>query len=233
VHRTGVWTFVLRLFYRLLYNKFVWAYDVIAWLVSFGQWNSWTYAAIPYLGNGKRRILELAQGPGHLVVEISRRGLHPVGIDLSPYMCRRALRTLRRHNIQAPIIRARAQALPFCDHSFDCSVATFPTEFILDQETLREVGRVVCEPLRQHGRGSWHLVIVGWVRFGANRLVPRFLDWLYTVTGQGEPAPGFGLDILARAGFESQITASRIGYNDVMLMLATQANTRAPGTAAQ
>lgn len=230
MHRTGVRTFVLRLFYRLLYGKLAWAYDLIARLVSFGQWNSWTYAAIPYLGSGRRRVLELAQGPGHLVVEMARRGLQPAGVDLSPHMCRCAARTLRRANVYAPIVRARAQALPFCDDSFDCSVATFPTEFILDHKTLQEVARVVCEPPRQHGRGSWQLVIVGWVRFSASRLTSRFLDWLYTVTGQKEPAPGFGQDALARVGFESQIVASRVGYDDVMVMLATQANTRAPDT---
>jgi len=222
VYRSGVLVDFLRRFYRLLYNEFAWTYDLVAWMVSFGQWKSWTRTVIPYVDNGNTRILELAQGPGHLLVAMARHGLNPVGIDLSPFMCRQASRTTRKSNVQVPIVRARAQALPFRNNSFDSSVATFPTEFILDPATLREVARVVREPPPHVGGYSWQLAVVGWVRFDQSALASRFLSWLYRVTGQGEPVSGIGHEVLERTGFESRVTASRVGHNDVVLIMARQ-----------
>ncbi|MGD1994820.1 MAG: hypothetical protein PVI59_16625, partial [Anaerolineae bacterium] len=60
------WAFV-RVFFRLLYNQCAWTYDLVAWVVSLGQWNAWGRTAMPHLSGG--RVLELAHGAGHLLVE--------------------------------------------------------------------------------------------------------------------------------------------------------------------
>lgn len=169
----------LRLFFLLLYNQFAWAYDLVAWLVSFGHWNRWGQAALSHLRG--QRVLELAHGPGHLLVAMQRGGWQPLGLDLSPAMGRLAKARLRRSGLAVPLVRARAQALPFRAGAFDSAVSAFPTEFILDPATLDEVARVLGE----EGR----LVIVPGVSFDSRGWPYRFLKWLYRVTGQASWPP--------------------------------------------
>ena len=90
-------------------------------------------------------MLELAHGPGHLLIALKTAGYQPIGIDLSPRMGRQAARRLRCARLDVPLVRCRAQALPFRSNSFDDAVATFPTNYILDLNTLREVARVTSE----------------------------------------------------------------------------------------
>ncbi len=137
------WTF-LRFFFRQLYNELACTYDLVAWVVSLGQWRAWGRTAIPHLPG--KRVLELGHGPGHLLVAMAERGLTPVGLDLSPHMGRLAQRRLRRAQSSIPLVRAQTQDLPFSAGCFDSAVATFPTEFILNLATLREVARVLRRP---------------------------------------------------------------------------------------
>ncbi|MFQ6102031.1 MAG: class I SAM-dependent methyltransferase [Anaerolineae bacterium] len=203
------WTF-LRFSFCLLYNQFAWTYDLVAWMVSLGRWEAWGRTAIGYLRG--ERVLELAHGPGHLLVAMVERGLAPVGLDLSPYMGRLAWRRLRGAGLSVPLVRARAQTLPFCDGCFDSAVATFPTEFILDSATLRETARV----LQPDGR----LVVVAWARLSEHDPFSRFIGWLYGVTGQGEPVPGGSEAILVEAGFAPRTVWERVGRSEVMLVVA-------------
>ena len=205
-----LWWAFLRLFFRLLYNEFAWTYDLVAWMVSLGQWKVWGGAATRHL-QGKR-VLELAHGPGHLLVAMAEQGLSPVGLDLSPYMGRLAQRRLRKGGLSVPLVRARAQALPFCDGCFDSSVATFPTEFILASTTLREAARVV----RPGGR----LVVVVWAGLGRRDLLSRFIEWLYRVTGQGKPPPDAGKEAAVKAGLAPRTVWERVGRSEVMLIVA-------------
>jgi ubiquinone/menaquinone biosynthesis C-methylase UbiE len=199
------WAFV-RLFFRLLYNEFAWTYDLVAWVVSLGQWTAWGRTAIPHL-RGKR-VLELAHGPGHLLVAMAERGLVPTGLDLSPYMGRLARRRL---GPAVSLARARAQVFPFRDACVDSVVAAFPTEFILDPATLQEVARV----LRPGGR----LVVVAWARLGGRDPVSRFIGWLYRVTAQGEPPPGLE-EVTLGTGLVPQVVWERVGRSEVMLVVA-------------
>jgi ubiquinone/menaquinone biosynthesis C-methylase UbiE len=80
---------------------------------------------------------------------------------------------LARHRLGAThkLARGLAQSLPYAADSFDSVVATFPSEYIFDRQTLSEVKRV----LRNRGR-----LIVLPAAFPSN----RFLKWLYRVTGE-------------------------------------------------
>ncbi len=203
-----LWWVFLRFFFRLLYNEFAWTYDLVAWTVSLGQWKAWTRTATGYLRG--ERVLELAHGPGHLLVTMAERGLAPVGLDLSPYMGRLAKRRLKKGGLAVPLVRA--QALPFCAGCFDSAVATFPTEFILGPSTLRETARV----LRIGGR----LVVVAWAGLSESDPLSRFIGWLYRVTGQGEPVPGAGEAAVVKAGFVPRTVRERVGRSEVMLVIA-------------
>ena len=199
----------LRTFFRLLYHELAWAYDLVAWLVSFGQWKAWGRAALPRLRG--RRVLELAHGPGHLLVPMKRAGFAPVGLDLSPQMGRLARKRLRDGSCDVPLVRARAQALPFRAGAFDSVVSTFPTEFIVDPATLQEVARVI-------GQGGRAVLVPG-VVFGAS-LPARSLELLYTVTGQHKPElPGIA-SALAREGLALEQECEPMGLAEVQILVA-------------
>jgi ubiquinone/menaquinone biosynthesis C-methylase UbiE len=213
-----LWWAFLRLFFRLLYREFAWTYDLVAWVVSLGQWNAWGRTAIPHLRG--ERVLELAHGPGHLLVAMAKRGLAPVGLDLSPHMGRLARRRLRRAGLPVPLVRARAQALPFRDGCFDSAVATFPTGFIVDRATLRETARVLRGPAPAEARSGGRIVVVAWARLSERDPLSRFIGWLYRVTGQGEPLPGGGEALAVEAGFAPRTVWERVGRSEVMLVVA-------------
>jgi len=110
------------------------------------------------------------------------------------------------------LVQARAQALPFCDGCFDTTVASFPTEFIVEPATLRETARVV----RPGGR----LVVVAWARLSERDPLSRFVGWLYRITGQGEPLPGGGEVALVKAGLAPRTVWERVGRSLVLLVVA-------------
>jgi ubiquinone/menaquinone biosynthesis C-methylase UbiE len=187
-----------------------WTYDLVAWLVSCGHWKAWGRAAIPHLQG--QRVLELAHGPGHLLVAMCQAGFLPVGLDLSPQMGRLARNRLYRSSIpMPPLVRARAQALPFRASSFDSVVSTFPTEFIFDPATLKEMARV----MGQAGR----VVVVTNVMFNAS-LPARLLKWVYQVSYQQEPPPLGLVDALADAGLTLERKREPAGMVNVIIAVA-------------
>lgn len=200
----------LRLFFRLLYHDLAWSYDAVAWLVSLGQWRAWGRTTIDHL-RGKR-ILELGHGPGHLLAALERQAFNPVGLDPSPQMGRQARRRLREAGLSVPLVRARAQALPFRARCFDAVVATFPTGYILDPRSLEEVTRTV----RPGGR----LVVALGARFEGEGLVASFLTWLYDVTGQSEPSPDAFVRWLEEMGLSSRLVREQVGRTTVHLIIA-------------
>ncbi|RMF30487.1 MAG: class I SAM-dependent methyltransferase [Chloroflexi bacterium] len=204
------WFSLIRLGFRLLYHELAWTYDGVAWLVSRGQWWAWGERALPRLRG--ERVLELAHGTGHLLVTMHRAGLRPVGVDLSPQMGRLARRRLRRAGCTVPLVRARAQALPFPSASFDSVVATFPTDFIVDPRTLGEVARL----LRPQGR----LVVVLGARFTGRGPLARLLEGLYRITGQREPLAQDLEERFRQAGLAVWMETEVVGESAVLLLVA-------------
>lgn len=179
---------LLRLFFHLLYHQFAFTYDLVAATVSMGKWKNWVLSVAPFVeGN---RILEIGHGPGHLQRALLKRNLLSVGIDESAEMGRLAKRNwasfsqwrVKKNNHprtahkQLKLTRGVAQFLPFENASFDTIVATFPTAYIRDPQTLAEVKR--C--LSPGGR----LIVL-------SEALPknRFSDWLFKVTNQRSTEP--------------------------------------------
>lgn len=136
---------------ELLYHPFAWTYDFVAWLVSFGYWSRWRLDALHYLTAGT--ILEIGFGTGELLIEMTSRGYDVVGLELSPQMHRVTGHKLRRVGHEVKRLRGRAEAIPLPSGFFNNVVSTFPSNYILHDDTLQEIYRVLGEDGR--------LVIVG------------------------------------------------------------------------
>ena len=199
---------------RLLYNELAWAYDAVAWCVSLGRWNAWGRTSIGYVRG--RRVLELAHGPGHLLIALKQAGCEPVGIDLSAHMTRRASRRLRQAEVDIPLVRCRAQALPFRSGWFDSAVATFPTDYIVDPLTLHEVARVTAAGSR--------LVIVAGATLGGRGPLPKLIEALYRVTGQSEPRPSGHEPAFGSTGWSVRTEYERVGSSRIILVVAHKSN---------
>jgi ubiquinone/menaquinone biosynthesis C-methylase UbiE len=185
----------LRIFFKHLYTTFAWAYDLVAWTTSMGQWQTWQSAALLDLPEGA--VLELGHGPGHLLLKLTRPHRLVVGMDASKQMTLIASKRLRNQNISASVVRARAQHLPISNEVFSQVVSTFPSEFIFDPETLAEVWRV----LKPGGAA----VVVGVEKITGKSIPDRIAAWLYRITGQfGKPGIGWK-QLLKSYGFSAHL----------------------------
>jgi len=157
---------LLRIFFHFLYHPFAFAYDLVAWIVSFGHWKDWIMEIIPFMEG--TRTLEIGHGPGHLQRVLLNRGLVTVAIDESAPM---AYLAKRNTDGKAKLTRGLAQQLPFQNETFDTVIATFPAEYIYDERTLSEVKRCLSD-------GGRFIVLPGAIPKN------RVLSWLFRVTGQ-------------------------------------------------
>lgn len=148
---------VLKVAFEELYSHFAWAYDWVSRTFFLGQWRVWQRASLRFVKG--TRVLEVGMGTGNLQIDLRREGYEAYGIDLSPQMMREAARKARRLRVEPfRACRARAEALPFPDGAFDSVVSTFPSEYITQARTLREIARV----LRPGGR--FVVVPAGWLK---------------------------------------------------------------------
>ncbi len=196
--------------FHLLYYELAFTYDAVAWLVSLGQWRAWGRTVLSRVRGP--RVLEIGHGPGHMLIDLARSGRQPIGIDLSPDMIHIARRNIRRAGVRVPQVQCRVQALPFRSGEFDSVVATFPTDYIGELATLREVQRVTNE------RGR--LIVV----FGA-QLVGRepsklLIEWLYRLTGQRDAKIDDEASIFERVGMPARIETETVGASTVTLVVA-------------
>lgn len=179
------WRKIVRFGFRLLYNELSFTYDSISWLVSLGQWREWQRAAIPFIKGPK--VLEIAPGTGHMMLDIDQDRHQVYGLELSPYMVKIISRRMSRNHSKALLIQGQAQHLPFADCMFTSVLATFPSEFIFAPETLSGVWRTLVD------RGLF--VIVLGAQLGGSGVTERLIRSLYKITGQ-DISPN-GLDIQA------------------------------------
>lgn len=200
---------ILRVFFKLLYHQFAFAYDLVAASVSFNRWKDWIMSVVPLIeGN---RILEIGHGPGHLHRVLLDRGLFAVGIDESTQMGHLAK---RRSNGTAHLTRGLAQHLPFPNESFDTVISTFPAEYISDPQTLAEVKRCLSNG------GRFVVLPVAWPK-------NPFLDWLFRVTGES-PAEAMELvkakfrEPFVKVGFETKVQMLDVKSSLLLIIVATK-----------
>lgn len=208
----------LKSFFFLLYHPFAWAYDLVSGFVSLGRWNGWIGQVIPFLEGD--RILELGYGPGHLQVELSRQNFTVFGIDESRQMGRIALQRIVHTGYTPRIGRALAQSLPFQKARFTTVVATFPSEYIIDRDSLGEINRV----LTLEGR----LLVLASAWITGKSFFDRALSLLFRVTGQvpGESDLAHVLEPFEKAGFRAHIEWINLSTSRLMLIVAN----KKPGT---
>ena len=199
--------------WHLLYHRFAWMFDFVSNWVSNGQWQALGRTALAFLPPG--RVLELAHGPGHLLVALERAGHQPVGIDRSAQMSRQAGRRLRHGGLPRRLIRCDARALPFRAASFAGVVTTFPTDAVLSASALEEVSRV----LAPGGR----LVIVAGAQRTGDRPDPTFRAWLSGLLGEEDQSAVRPEAIFARAGFRARLEYRVVAASTVFLLVADKA----------
>ncbi len=183
-----LWWSLVKFGFRLLYNELAFIYDWVSYAVSLGAWRCWQRSVFRHLtAQPGALVLELAHGTGNLQLDLHAAGYQVLGYDLSPYMGRIARGKLIKAHVPVRLARGRAQQLPYQSGLFAAVISTFPTNFILQPDTLREVYRVL-EP------GGQFLIVPNGVLNPAG-LAEAGIEWLYRITGQRE---GDGFDV---AGF--------------------------------
>ncbi|MFT3916236.1 MAG: class I SAM-dependent methyltransferase [Anaeromyxobacteraceae bacterium] len=172
-----------------------WVYDAMLWVsehTGFGSWRRWLPAG------ARGRTLDLGTGTGRNLPLLSGEA-RAVGVD--PYVWN--LRRARRRAPGVPLVRARAEALPFRDGAFDtvlsglvmCSVDEPPRAFAEVRRVLRSGGALrLLEHVRAEGRRG------------------RFQDWVQpawtAVAGGCRPNRDTEVEV-GRAGFEVEAGSRR------------------------
>lgn len=200
----------VRWFEPRLYTRFAWTYDVVAWLVSLGQWTRWQAVGIELLPPGN--VLEIGHGPGHALTRLLREGRSAIGVDASSQMSRRASRRLARAGLARPLLRAQAQSLPLASETFDGVISTFPSAYILDPRTTAEAWRVL------RPGGAW-IVLPSTVITGRS-LPDRAAAWLNRVTAQSGDLPEGWRRTFEQPGFTVSFERAHLPRADVFCIIA-------------
>ncbi len=208
-----LWRAFIRFAFHHFYHTFAFTYDLVSAVVSRAHWRAWTRAAIPFIQG--TRVLEMPCGTGNLLLDLCVAHFTPIGVDLSPAMLRITQRKLHRAQFTAPLLRARAQALPFAAATFDSITMTFPPDFVTEPSVWLELARV----LRNEGRLIW----VDGGRLVPNDVWSRFLDSALDAVNAGAPPfADFARELLAQAGFHPHFEIIRDETSVVTVIVATK-----------
>jgi len=156
-----------------LYGSLAFGYDVIAYIVSLGNWNQWTYQIIKFL-NHEEKILEVGLGTGILHKNLLKEKFQIFGCDLSKQMLRISSRRLK--NYEPKILRTNNKKLPFRDNSFSKIIATFPSGYIFSDDFLKESHRLLTF--------GGELIVLLSINFIKDDFISRLYRILYKITGQ-------------------------------------------------
>ena len=210
----GLIRHLLKIFYQLLYHQFAWTYDLVARLVSVGQWDMWVAAALPFISG--ERVLELGHGTGHLQILANKNRANIIGLDLSPQMGKICQKRLGKHEFSPKLIIGSGVSLPVDTESVSTVVATFPSEYIILPETLAQIHRVLMPG------GRFVLIPLAWIT-GAS-LRHRLAAWLFRVTGQSvaidNPVLEIGLSRIQDAGFITETPINDLEHSKVLILVA-------------
>ncbi|GIW03613.1 MAG: hypothetical protein KatS3mg059_0233 [Thermomicrobiales bacterium] len=138
-------TVLLRIGFEALYRWGPPLYDPLADIVSAGSWHRWQLVTLPFIP-ASSTVVELGCGTGRLAEFAVACGYQWIGVDRSLAMIRQARQRERAHGLR--FLCADARQLPLRAASADAVVATFPSPYIFEPETAREIRRI----LRPGGR---------------------------------------------------------------------------------
>lgn len=203
----------LKWFFHHLYHSMAWSYDLVAAIVSIGQWRQWVLETANFIQGP--HVLELGFGTGHLQEHLARSGLENCGLDESRQMANRVSRRLRKQNHPRKIVRGLAQALPFAGNYFDCLVATFPAPYIADPETVSEIRRVLKPG------GKLVILMASWHTGGS--AVAKLMGLLFRVTGQvpyDQQAVDNFLAPYEEAGFQTELSFAHLPKSRLLFIIA-------------
>jgi ubiquinone/menaquinone biosynthesis C-methylase UbiE len=203
---------LLRPAFHLLYHQLAFTYDLVAWIVSAGEWADWRRCVLPHLLPGP--VLEVAHGTGTLSLDMTDAGYAVAAIDLSPAMGKIASRKKRKRLERNPsaggpaLVRADVRRLPFRSGYFSSATATFPAEFLFQAEAMREVRRALTPG------GRWIILPTAFPEWLAKRFLRK--------DGPASPAPVWSAitDPLAAAGFAVRTEIVKRKRSRVVLILA-------------
>ncbi len=210
-----MWLKLILFAFHRLYNELAWTYDWVSWVVSLGDWRNWQRAALPFLTG--QTVLEIAHGPGHLLVALHAAAYQVIGLDLSPAMGRLAQRNMRRVGACIPLVRGNVQVLPFTSGQFDNVLSTFPAEFMAEMGTLQEVWRVL------RPRGQFVIVPEGHLT-GRGPLF-WLVELLWRVTLRGKPDEQMWQPFITRleqAGFSVVIHPIQLRTSGTTVIVASK-----------
>jgi ubiquinone/menaquinone biosynthesis C-methylase UbiE len=205
-------TRLLRFFFHLLYHQFAWTYDLVAAIVSLGRWNNWILETLPYLP--ETGILELGYGTGHLQAALLARGSRPIGLDESKWMAKMASRRLHRLNYSPNFVNARTQEMPFAEGIYKAIVATFPSDYIFDPNTIDECYRVL-----QPG-GRMFVLPLAWIT--GHGFFNRLASSIFRVTGQAPEWDERYIEPFNTRGFNSQALEVELHGSKILLLILTR-----------
>ncbi len=162
------------------------------------------------------QILELGSGPGHLQKILRGNGIVGMGLDESQQMLEITRRRLKRMGQSFLLVQAIGEAIPFPDSTFDQVVATFPAEFITDQDTLADIYRVL--------KGDGELVILRFAWLSDRHWPYKLTAWLFRLVGEA-PNPKRPLQVerlmtpFRKAGFSVEIKKIELDSSGLILLL--------------
>jgi ubiquinone/menaquinone biosynthesis C-methylase UbiE len=201
---------LMRGFFHLLYHQLAWTYDGVASLVSLGMWQDWVTAALPYVRGPS--VLELGPGPGHLQLALRRSGLNPIGLEASRQMSRLAYSRLVEKDKSSLIVNGYAQLMPFANASFHQVLATFPTEYIIDPDTIREISRVLAPG------GECLVLPAAWI---TTQSFPfRWAARLFEITGQVPDVQPDWTGPFIQAGFSAETIPITLPHSRLIIIRA-------------
>ncbi len=206
--------FSLKIFFHLLYNPFAWTYDAVSAIVSVNQWRQWILTVIPYIPHEQNptKVLELGYGTANLMKALMENGYQVFGLDRSPNMAKLAKKRLQKFDLPIALCIGIAQQIPFQSHSFDCVVSTFPTRFIYEESTLREIKRVLVP--------SGRLVVVPQATIVNENLLDKAASWLFKITGQSSVWMQENEQPFRQVGFKTKVLHHQLERSIVTIILA-------------
>lgn len=201
---------ILRYFFYLLYNRFAFLYDFVAYMVSFGMWNEWVLSIKPFIT--KNKILELGHGTGILSASLTSEGKDITGLDLSSQMSKLTKTRFTKNGLDYKLLTAAAENLPIRSGTFDQVVSTFPSEYITDTRTLSEISRILVD--------DGEMVLLPYVWMRGKEWYQRLSAWLFRITGQ---APEWSSEFnqpLILMGFEVKAQRILLERSELPLFIA-------------